>query len=263
MSGHEVLRESDPVWSDSVFDSEWIKLARQRAQCEKHSEPEASSVKTIEPLSREQINFLSNPAVISSDRALEGSLRQAEPTRATDQMKPRTPKPVNPSQGESESSSYRHVTAFSADFLHKVEHSLAVFIGPLAKIVVKKSASQTTDRRKFLESVAASINLQTDRRAFLAQHARMMVEGSEQVASSSRGDSRAITRTADSPNGITAAEVDRAAHLLAEYVGPLAGVLTKKAAQRTEQIREFYLLLAEHVETKSERDRFLHQAGIR
>jgi hypothetical protein len=50
--------------------------------------------------------------------------------------------------------------------------------------------------------------------------------------------------------------------LLAPYVGPISGVITKKAAQRADSLGTFYLLLAEYVEDANERQRFLRNAGF-
>jgi hypothetical protein len=61
---------------------------------------------------------------------------------------------------------------------------------------------------------------------------------------------------------ITAAAIERAARLLAPYVGPISGVITKKAAQRADSLGTFYLLLAEYVEDANERQRFLRNAGF-
>jgi serine/threonine-protein kinase len=58
------------------------------------------------------------------------------------------------------------------------------------------------------------------------------------------------------------AEIDRASRLLAEYIGPLAGVLAKKASKEAASLQEFYRLLAKHVKSGSERSRFLRDAGV-
>jgi len=60
---------------------------------------------------------------------------------------------------------------------------------------------------------------------------------------------------------LTPAVVQKAARLLGQYVGPLSGLFTKKAAQIADCERTLYILLAEHV-PDSERDRFLQEAGI-
>jgi serine/threonine protein kinase len=61
---------------------------------------------------------------------------------------------------------------------------------------------------------------------------------------------------------LTPVAVDRAARLLARHIGPISGVLAKRAAQRADSLRTLYLLLAEDVESKTERARFLRDAGF-
>jgi nucleotidyltransferase/DNA polymerase involved in DNA repair len=61
---------------------------------------------------------------------------------------------------------------------------------------------------------------------------------------------------------LTPAAIDRVARMLARYVGPISGVLAKRAAQRADSLRALYLLLAEHVESKADRDRFLRDGGF-
>jgi eukaryotic-like serine/threonine-protein kinase len=67
---------------------------------------------------------------------------------------------------------------------------------------------------------------------------------------------------ADSRSELTPAAVAQAARLLAPHVGPIANVLAKRAAQRADSLRSFYLLLAEYVEGKNDRAKFLRAAGF-
>jgi tetratricopeptide (TPR) repeat protein/predicted Ser/Thr protein kinase len=61
---------------------------------------------------------------------------------------------------------------------------------------------------------------------------------------------------------LTPAALGQAARLLAPHVGPIAGVLAKRAAQRADSLRSLYLLLAEYVENQTHRARFLRDAGF-
>jgi serine/threonine protein kinase len=61
---------------------------------------------------------------------------------------------------------------------------------------------------------------------------------------------------------ITPPMVDQAARMLAYHVGPISRVLAKRAAERAENRRALYLLLAEHLPNKSDRARFLRDAGF-
>jgi serine/threonine-protein kinase len=50
--------------------------------------------------------------------------------------------------------------------------------------------------------------------------------------------------------------------MLARYVGPIAGVLAKRSAQRADSARALHLLLAQHVESEVDRASFLRDASL-
>jgi hypothetical protein len=71
------------------------------------------------------------------------------------------------------------------------------------------------------------------------------------------------TTVFQAPQGeLTQADIDRATTLLARHLGPIAGVLTRRAARRANSLRALYGLLAEHLENSTERARFLQDAGF-
>ena len=72
----------------------------------------------------------------------------------------------------------------------------------------------------------------------------------------------ALPSNAASMAELTPAAIDRAARVLARYIGPISGVLAKRAAQQADSLRTLYLLLAEDVEGPTERARFLRDAGF-
>jgi tetratricopeptide (TPR) repeat protein len=149
------------------------------------------------------------------------------------------------------------------DTLRAAEKQLAGFIGPLAKVMVKKAAARTTNSDEFYTLLAAGIERPSDREDFLAAVSYPVPGGQTET-----GPPMLPAELANEPQSseaglaLTPAAVERAARLLAQYVGPLSGVLTKKAAQRADSLRALYLLLAEHVGTESERDHFLQDAGF-
>jgi len=159
---------------------------------------------------------------------------------------------------------FGRISGWGDEVLKKVETQLAPFVGPLARILVKKGASKTTDPEELYRLLAASLEQESDRRAFLARRAEITYLGTkrqtiqEPLSSANSGTSAAPR----SKQEITPAAIDHAAGVLAHYVGPISGVLAKKAAQRADSLRTLYLLLAEHVKSKQERDRFLRDAGF-
>jgi tetratricopeptide (TPR) repeat protein len=151
------------------------------------------------------------------------------------------------------------------DRLRIIERQLAAFIGPLAKVLVKRAAAKTTSTLELYAALAADLEREDDRRAFLAKRTELEVGNpgvcSKQV-SAEAAPVPALPGAASSSQEITPAAVERAAHLLAAHLGPIATVLARKEAKRAANLGSFYVLLAEHVAEPAERERFLKMAGI-
>jgi serine/threonine protein kinase len=147
------------------------------------------------------------------------------------------------------------------DVLRAVEKQLAVFVGPLAKVIVKKAAARTRDADEFYNLLAAGIERESDRNAFLAGMRNQGTGCKDSGYQAVRAQVRQSLQNPAQDETLTPAVVQKAARLLGQYVGPLSGLFTKKAAQIADCERTLYILLAEHV-PDSERDRFLQEAGI-
>ena len=149
--------------------------------------------------------------------------------------------------------------------LRVVEKQLATYLGPVARVVVRKAAPKARDSRELYALLAEHLEREEDRRAFLAGR-------TESVWIQDSGQSPAEATIAAAPATpakaeaaameIKPEEIDRAAARLARYVGPIAGVLAKRTARRAADVRALYLLLADHVESKADRSRFLREAGF-
>lgn len=147
--------------------------------------------------------------------------------------------------------------------LRVIEKELVVFLGPLARVVVKRAAAKTTDSDELWRIVAKSLERESDRDAFLARRDALHLKGHKPPAAPPLP--AAPLATAINPVsafGITPEAIDHAARALATHVGPISGVLAKKAAQRADSLRSFYVLLSEHVQNGKDRRRFLREAGF-
>jgi serine/threonine protein kinase len=156
-----------------------------------------------------------------------------------------------------------NTSVWQDESLRTVEKQLASFVGSLAKILVKKAASRTTDVEELYSILSASLESEADREAFLARKVDLY-KGSAKVLSPREPLQSGLTAPLNpgSLDELTPAAITHAAQLLARHVGPLAGVLAKRAAPRADSLRALYLLLAEHVENKKERSRFLRDGGF-
>ena len=219
---------------------------------------ETTPVKVVPPLGRSSSPDAkrSSHQPIESDETLP-SLSLRSNSRA---QSPDLPK-ANPATADA---TLGRISGWGNDVLKKVEIQLAPFLGPLARILVKKAACKTTDPEELYRLLAANLEQESDRRAFLARRAEIAYSGTERQAIPEPLSSANSGRPAapESKQEITPAAIDHAARVLAHYVGPISGVLVRKAVQRADSLRTLYLVLAEHVKSKQERDRFLRDAGF-
>jgi serine/threonine-protein kinase len=147
--------------------------------------------------------------------------------------------------------------------LQIVERQLAAFIGPVAKVLVKRAAGKTTSVVELYTILAAILEREDDRTAFLAQRTEL-TQSKAAIPSTSMPQTGSLAATPEvlSPAEITPAAIEKAVRRLAAYLGPIAAVLTRKEAKRATSLRNLYELLAEHVVDLADRERFLDEAEI-
>ena len=205
-----------------------------------------------------------NPLLQSQISALRQKLEEQQtmvsPHANVDHRVPTTPEV----ETSIESASSENASKWQDDTLLAVEKQLATFIGSLARILVKKAALRTTNLEELYSILAASLESVVDRMAFLSLKDELRKSWTK---SQIPRESLPVSSSAASPNTnsepkLTAAVVDQAARMLARHIGPIAGVLAKRAAHRADSLHALYLLLSEHIENKSERSRFLRDAGF-
>jgi hypothetical protein len=149
--------------------------------------------------------------------------------------------------------------------LQIIERQLAAFIGPLAKVLVKRAAAKTTSALELYTILAANLEREPDRKAFLARRTEL-AQGKATAAAPKVSPPAAppVAGPLDSlsPGEMTPAAIEQATRRLATHLGPIAPILAKKEAKRATNLRSFYELLAEHVANPTERARFLKEAGV-
>ncbi len=148
--------------------------------------------------------------------------------------------------------------------LRAIERDLAVYLGPLARIMVKRAAAKTTNLDELCKQVAQSLERDEDRDAFLQQQSKRSRSRAKAQIIHEIPAVPPVTTALNplSPLGITPDAIDHAAKMLAAHVGPISMVLAKKAARRADSVQSFYRLLSEHVQNSAERRRFLRDAGF-
>lgn len=142
-----------------------------------------------------------------------------------------------------------------AETLAEIESSLIRSIGPLAKHLVRKVATQAKSIDEFCSTLAESIPEGAERSDFL-QHVERLNKATATSAVPATA-SPSPTGAAKPATVFTPATLAEAEKRLADYVGPLAKVLIKRAASDSGDVNELYRRLAEHIDSEPERRAFL------
>jgi serine/threonine protein kinase len=148
--------------------------------------------------------------------------------------------------------------------LKPIEKYLATFLGPMAGIIVQRTAAEAQDPKEMFALLAARLPSKKDRDAFLARRDELL-KGFAQIQARDEGSgagSGSRPSTASREEELTPDSIRRAAELLAGYMGPISRVLTERAVARADNLRSLYLILGEHLKDGPERARFLAEAGF-
>jgi len=130
---------------------------------------------------------------------------------------------------------------WSAAELAEIEAQLAPILGPMARIVVKRAAASTDDRKRLCAELAAQLRTDEERRRFLGA-----------IGDTGRRNAAAVADVA-----ITAATIERTARVLMRYIGPIANVLVQKTAAASKNETDFHSRLAERINDARARARFI------
>jgi serine/threonine-protein kinase len=149
--------------------------------------------------------------------------------------------------------------------LRTVERHLAAFIGPVARLHVRNASTRTTDFGQLCVLLAENLDTDAARHTFLSETRRLApATGSGPVSRPAATPGVTTRPTSGPPSGplsgaqLAPGVVERAARILAHYIGPIANVLARKAAAVATDERHLYSLLSAHL-SGSDRDAYLKQ----
>lgn len=154
--------------------------------------------------------------------------------------------------------------------LHVVERQLASFIGPMARVMVKRAANETTSIHELYKKLAQRLDTEPERAAFLQRKTELgiplgdadRVEGA--VAGVTIHEAAARTGTTAPSRETTPLSqelIDRAATALAKTQGPIARVLAGRAAKQAAGAEDFLARLAGELSDPVDRAAFLAAVG--
>ena len=146
--------------------------------------------------------------------------------------------------------------------LTQIEQQLVIYLGPVAKILVRKTALQVGSPKELIQQVAATIPGEQDRLMF---QRRLRAAAGGTVTGLGTGSTSASvmgSHMSGSLGPFDQALLETARRDLAVHVGPIAKVLVKQVASKARNPRELYQQLAEHIPTAAERAAFLKRMPV-
>jgi serine/threonine-protein kinase len=137
--------------------------------------------------------------------------------------------PAGPGSASGRSTGLGTPTSWSPVVLGQVEATLARHVGPLASVLVRRTARECADLPSLVARLADQMTDASARQAFLAAAAPSSRSNQGRVATGgSSGGTREGGPSSAATSAVSDAWVAQATRLLAAEVGPIAGVLVKR-----------------------------------
>jgi eukaryotic-like serine/threonine-protein kinase len=142
--------------------------------------------------------------------------------------------------------------SFDVETLSSVEHTLARYVGPIARLLLRAAIQRSGSVEALCDSLAGNIEQPGERDRFRA----------DALARLRRGLTLSGTGAPAAP-AISAEELEAVQKQLTRYVGPIARVLVKRAAAGAGSAAELWQRLSLHIDREEDRNTFLSRRGNR
>jgi serine/threonine-protein kinase len=241
--------EADPKHRWPHYD-DVVARALQKAPAGRYASAAAFRAAILAEYAQPPANTISEATII---------LNVARPI-AVEQNMPSLPKSMPPSSG---GTSTPPPTGWAAPVLAGVEVELARFVGPVAKVLVRRAAREHKQMDALVSALLDVIERPADRTAFSRA---VLGRAAVAVPVSATGGLDSLTpvpSSGASPGpALTPADLEHATRLLIRYIGPIAKVVTRRAATEGVSRREFLHQVAQSLDDEAQRERFLREAMV-
>jgi len=154
---------------------------------------------------------------------------------------------------------------WNAEDLARIERRLACFVGPIARVMVRRAATETRDLVSLMNVLADKITGAAEREEFLkgsgVAEPQATVTPPRPASEGKAAGARQRRAPAGAARPLTATDIDRAAQLLAVQLGPIAPVLARRAAEAGVSREQFIATLAAYLREEGERAHFVSRLG--
>jgi serine/threonine protein kinase len=139
-----------------------------------------------------------------------------------------------------------------ADTLLALEHKLTDYVGPIARILVRTTSGRSRSVADLCSQLALSIADGAEREQF-RREVNLLIRSRSAVADGASPPGAGTARSHRLPEH----ELERVQEALAQYIGPIARVLVRRATADASSVEALWLSLSNHIESPAERSAFL------
>jgi hypothetical protein len=154
------------------------------------------------------------------------------------------PMPLPPANALSDPPPFDLPAGLEPAVIHRAEQELALYAGPIAKILVREAAVKARTPKDLYQFLAGAIPVEGERKAFLRQG----------VAAALPSSSRTCQRPESMPS-----QLEKITHELTNHLGPVATLLIDQALHEASGPGDFCRRLADHLPSDAERAAFLRR----
>lgn len=164
------------------------------------------------------------------------------------------------------STQHGSASQWTDEVLESLERSLVRYIGPMARLLVRKQSLSSKSLEELVSSLSRHIPTENERTQFIKSVEKFGLNAkNSQVLSASKKAPPPAAHPATPPPptdkpGLTDAARERIAQLLAFHLGPLAGRLLQKAMKTSVEPSALIAQLAQHIPDEKERRHFVERA---
>jgi serine/threonine protein kinase len=152
-------------------------------------------------------------------------------------------------------------TGWSAPVLAGVEIELARFVGPVARVMVRRAAQTHKDIHALTSALLDALPRPEDKDSFARA-----ITGAGLAALHARSGPASVPPETPLPGTggppVTPGEVEHVTKVLTRYIGPIALVVVKRAAAGGLARQDFLQKVAQSLDSDAKRERFLREATL-
>ena len=153
------------------------------------------------------------------------------------------------------------VPQLSDDTLFAVQRELTAFIGPVARVAVRRLAASCLDVGDLCRELAKLIDAPAERAAFMAKVQNPKIAGASLAASATGTSNSRATPAAPLTQRLTPEMLSRIETGLAEHVGPIARILVRQQLTKSHSLVDMCRELSLAIPDETARARFLRSYG--